>query len=178
MKTKTILITLLMAALLLIAVGCSKADSSDGEDLTGAVVNDVVLEVKDAADNVADAVGDAMGEAADTVKDALDDDAAPDAEGTDELVADENKPTLHRVKMSEAGFDPVELTVEVGDSIEWVNSRKAKAMVLGIKACSYLKSPVFSNGDSFQYEFTKADTCTLVDGIYTKVLPMKLTIVE
>ena len=172
MKTKTILVTFLMTVLLLIAVGCSKEASSQGQGLTGATVDGIVEDVKTTADGTTDAVG----EAADAVKESLNDGDA-DTEDT-EVAGGEDQPTLHRVKISEFGFDPQELNVKVGDSIEWVNSRKAKAMVVGIRACSYLKSPVFSNGDSFEYETTKADTCTIVDGVYTKVLPMKLTIVE
>lgn len=176
MKTKTIVVTLLMAALLLIAVGCSKGASSVGQELTGATVDGVVDGVKTTADNVADSVTGAVGEVTDTVKDSLND-GDVDNEET-EVAGGEDKPTLYRVKISEFGFDPQELTLNVGDSIEWVNARKAKEMVVGIRGCSYLKSPVFSNGDSFEYEFIKTDTCTIVDGVYTKVLPMKLTILE
>ena len=173
MKTKTILVTFLMTVLLLIAVGCSKGASSQGQGLTGATVDGIVEDVKTTADEVTDVVE----EATDAVKDSLNDGDVVDAEDT-EVAGGEDQPTLHRVKISELGFDPQELNVKVGDSIEWVNARKAKAMVVGIRACSYLKSSVFSNGDSFEYETTKADTCTIVDGVYTKVLPMKLTIVE
>ena len=176
MKTKTIVVTFLMVAVLLIALGCSKGVSSQGQGLTGATVDGVVEDVKTTADNAADSVSGAVGEVTDTVKDSLND-GDVDNEDT-EAAGGDDKPTLHRVKISEFGFDPQELTLNVGDSIEWVNARKAKAMIVGIRGCSYLKSPVFSTGDSFEYEFIKADTCTAVDGVYTKVLPMKLTIVE
>ena len=97
------------------------------------------------------------------------------------VVAEENVSGLkiHTVKMTESGFVPGELTIAVGDTVEWVASRRgalSKAMVIGTRQCRYVKSKIFDSGETFSHTFEKADECNIIDGILTTAMPMKVFI--
>ncbi|MBI2112775.1 hypothetical protein HYT52_04530 [Candidatus Woesearchaeota archaeon] len=74
---------------------------------------------------------------------------------------------VHTVEFNQSGFVPTKLTIKVGDSILWKNSRdKVKAMVLGSQACAKVKSEILNPGQTFQWTFTEPLRCPIVDGIY------------
>jgi len=86
--------------------------------------------------------------------------------------AKETKPLKKEtvVTLTKNGFEPDVVTIKVGDTIKWVNNREGslpKAMILGAMQCVKIKSGIFESGDSFSWTFDKAETCTIVDGIYT-----------
>jgi len=74
---------------------------------------------------------------------------------------------VHTVEFNQSGFVPTKLTIKVGDSILWKNSRdKVKAMVLGSQSCVNVKSEILNPGQTFQWTFTEPLRCPIVDGIY------------
>ncbi|MBI2151234.1 hypothetical protein HYU21_00730 [Candidatus Woesearchaeota archaeon] len=82
----------------------------------------------------------------------------------------ESAPKTHEVLLIETGFEMTKLEIKVGDTITWKNIRTEKplkGMVLGSLACAKIRSPIFMPGESFSWTFTKKETCTIVDGIYT-----------
>ena len=82
----------------------------------------------------------------------------------------QNRTTSHYVSMIESGFEVPEITIKVGETVAWKNEREghvSKAMVLGTKQCQPIRSGTFLPGEVFRWTFTKAETCIIVDGIYT-----------
>ena len=86
--------------------------------------------------------------------------------------------TANTVEMSNEGFSVEEITIKVGEKVEWKNVRTGSfktAMILGTQKCSQVKSQILNFGESYSYTFDKAMTCTIVDGILTTT-SMKLTV--
>ena len=82
----------------------------------------------------------------------------------------EAKSTNKLIKVTDKGFVPTELKVKVGDTVEWQNTRIGaidKMLVIGAQACFDVKSPILESGKSYNYTFTKAETCTIVEAITT-----------
>ncbi len=78
--------------------------------------------------------------------------------------------TTHTIEVKKEGFVPAELTIKVGDTVEWKVTRAGylhSAMILGTQNCVSVKSKILNTGDSFKWTFDKAGTCTIVDGITT-----------
>ncbi|PIN76604.1 hypothetical protein COV17_01845 [Candidatus Woesearchaeota archaeon CG10_big_fil_rev_8_21_14_0_10_36_11] len=102
-----------------------------------------------------------------------------DADVEEEAV-DEGLPKTHVIEMTGIGFGKDVLTINVGDTVEWKNSRNGgytNAMVIGTMWCRDVKSSIFEPGLSYQYTFTETGTCTIVDGIFTTET-MKVVIEE
>jgi plastocyanin len=92
----------------------------------------------------------------------------------------EESGTTHIVKVTVKGFDPNEITIKVGDSIQWENARSGnlnKALILGSQQCTKIKSKILLIGDTFTWKFDKAETCTMVDAITTTQI-MKVRVEE
>ena len=92
----------------------------------------------------------------------------------------EGSGTTHVVKVTVKGFDPNEITIKVGDSIQWENARSGnlnKAIILGSQQCTRIKSQILLIGDTFTWEFDKAETCTIIDAITTTQI-MKVHVEE
>jgi len=86
--------------------------------------------------------------------------------------------TANTVEMNNEGFSVEEITIKVGEKVEWKNVRTGSfktAMILGTQKCSQVKSQILNAGESFSYTFDKAMTCTIVDGILTTT-SMKLIV--
>jgi len=80
----------------------------------------------------------------------------------------------------DGGFDISELTINVGDTVEWINVRDGrmdKALIVGVQRCSRVKSSIYHSGESFSYTFAEPGTCVIVDGIFTTQL-MKVIVEE
>ena len=91
----------------------------------------------------------------------------------------EERETVHTMPLVGVGFPENVFTIKVGDTIEWKNEREGlrydKAMIVGTRLCSRVKSPLYSIGESYKYTFTQKGTCLIVDGVYTTEI-LKLTI--
>jgi plastocyanin len=75
---------------------------------------------------------------------------------------------VHRIKITEDGFEPEELTINVGDKVIWQNVRDGrlkKALVLGSRQCINIKSNSLETGDTFEWTFNQAEKCIFVDAI-------------
>lgn len=94
-------------------------------------------------------------------------------EETEEPVEEviEETTTVHTVEITVDGFEPDELAINVGDTVEWVNVRNSgtftQAMVIGTQKCSEAQSDIFESGESYQWTFEEAERCIFVDGITT-----------
>ncbi len=77
--------------------------------------------------------------------------------------------TLHVVEMTPKGFLPKTLKINVGDTVKWelARTKPNMGMVVGAQLCRDAQSKIFKSGESYEYTFTKAVKCTIVDGILT-----------
>ena len=85
-----------------------------------------------------------------------------------EPIEEETTGTTHTVKVLNSGFEPTELDVQVGDTVNWVNEREGNlkiAQVVGSRQCTSIKSTVFNTGESFSHTFDKAEQCVFVETI-------------
>jgi plastocyanin len=74
------------------------------------------------------------------------------------------------VFLVDGGFDSKVKILNVGDTIEWVNSRDGRykiGMVLGNGICRHVKSKVIQPGETYKTTFTNAGNCYVSDGIFT-----------
>lgn len=85
-------------------------------------------------------------------------------------VATSNSEDKHVVEFTNDGFEPSELTIAVGDTVEWVNSRSGqydKAMLLGTRSYTNIKSTMLEIDESFSWTFDEAGDYIFVDAILT-----------
>ena len=83
---------------------------------------------------------------------------------------EEPKSATHTVKMTAEGFSPDKLYIKAGDMVVWKNTRYGtinKAMIIGVRECSKVRSGFLKSGESFSWTFDAPMTCTLADGIMT-----------
>ena len=83
---------------------------------------------------------------------------------------EESSVTTHAVKMTADGFSPDKLYIKAGDTVVWENTRSGtinKAMIIGVRECSKVRSGFLKPGESFSWTFDKPMTCTIADGIMT-----------
>lgn len=86
------------------------------------------------------------------------------------IETEEPKSVTHTVKMTAEGFSPDKLYIKAGDTVVWKNTRSGtinKAMIIGVRECSKVRSGFFKPGESFSWTFDTAMTCTIADGIMT-----------
>jgi len=58
--------------------------------------------------------------------------------------------------IGQGAFDPDALTINVGDSVTWINTDEKDAVILIFKdGRTYQNSPKFKSGESFELEFTE-----------------------
>ena len=91
---------------------------------------------------------------------------------TGDVVADVEEPLFatHTVRMTADGFSPDKIYIKVGDTVVWKNTRSGninKAMIIGVRECSKVRSGFFKPGESFSWTFDQPMTCTIADGIMT-----------
>lgn len=93
------------------------------------------------------------------------------AEVEEQAEQDEESVTnTHIVKMTADGFSPDKLYIKAGDTVTWKNTRSGtinKAMIIGVRECSKVRSSFFNPGESFSWTFDKPVTCTIADGVMT-----------
>ena len=99
--------------------------------------------------------------------------------GNNEITDEEmTEPGVHVVKFVSDGFEPNEITINVGDTVRWENERTGnlnQGMVIGSRWCISTKSGVLEEGESFEFTFDRAGDCIIIDGIVT-TLTMKVKI--
>ncbi|OGI64701.1 hypothetical protein A2642_01875 [Candidatus Nomurabacteria bacterium RIFCSPHIGHO2_01_FULL_39_10] len=83
---------------------------------------------------------------------------------------DEKNEVVHLVAIRKAGFDPISLTVKLGDVVEWKNEREPKvnlnkAMIVGTQQCAKIKSKILAAGETFRWKADKLGSCLIVEGI-------------
>ena len=98
-------------------------------------------------------------------------------EETVEAVAEETA-AQHTIEILNDRFSAKELNIKVGETITWVNKRTFKSMVLGVRNCFDVRSKMFDPEETFSWTFKEAETCTIVEGINTNMLPMKVIVEE
>ena len=94
----------------------------------------------------------------------------PEVEDTPDSEPVEEGPQQHEVKMVNDGFSETSITVKVGDTVVWKNTRSGTlktAMIIGTQECRNARSEIFSSGESYSYTFEEEMSCTIVDGIMT-----------
>lgn len=92
---------------------------------------------------------------------------------TEQVEETETAEATHTIKFVGEKFEPEELKVKVGDTVVWQNDRDSpqlnKAMVVGTKGCTFLKSKLLGSGEKYEYTFTEPVECEIVDGYVTSV---------
>ncbi len=83
---------------------------------------------------------------------------------------DEKNEVVHSVAIVKNGFDPVSVTVKLGDVVEWKNERDPKVnlnkgMIVGTQQCSKIKSKILLSGETFRWKADKVGSCLIVEGI-------------
>lgn len=99
---------------------------------------------------------------------------APETDSlTGDVVAEvQPKSKTHFIELTEEGFSPDKLIIAAGDKVVWQNVRTGqinRAMVIGLRECSKIRSKFMSPGDSFTWTFAEPAKCTIVDGVMTTV---------
>ncbi len=155
---------LIVLAGISILLGCT-ADLNVGETTTKEIVVDgeEILPI----DNQPDQPADQLPEQGEEEEESS---AEPADELTGSVVAEEDLPQTHAVDLIEGGFSTDSITIKVGDSVVWKNEREGrytKGLIIGAQKCRAVRSDFLAPGDSFTWTFTKAETCLIVDGIYT-----------
>ncbi len=75
----------------------------------------------------------------------------------------------HIIKIEEWKFDPARLTIQVGDTVTWINEkpegqRNSNSQLWRIRGeCTGLKSQTFAPGEELSFTFEEAGECTYRD---------------
>jgi plastocyanin len=88
--------------------------------------------------------------------------------------------TVHKIRVTDKGFEPEELTIKIGDKVVWENVREGrlkKLLILGSRQCIRIKSEALEPGETFEWTFNKAEKCIFVDAI-TKYQTAEIVIEE
>ena len=150
-KPKIALILLIIAVVSLLS-SCEKLTASmDGVDKPSEPVAEVAVENPPVEDTTPQENDDTL---------------------TGGAVAETEEPQIitHTVKMTADGFSPDKLYIKAGDTVLWKNTRYGtinKAMIIGVRECSKVRSGFLKSGESFSWTFDTPMTCTLADGIMT-----------
>jgi plastocyanin len=158
------LLTGLFLILSIVLVGCTPSLSGGTVTVT---VNDTEL---------VENLGDVVEEVLDTVVEEVE-------EIVEEVVIEEPTGPIseqHLVMITDDGFEPEELTINVGDTVTWENVRSkspTKAIVIGVHSCNDVKSKIYDTGNSYSFTFQETnEECTVVDGVYETMAPMTVVV--
>ena len=155
---KSVLTMLSLIVLSLFIVACAPSEKALESTAADEVAEDVVEEVEEVVEEPADVVENV-------------EDVAEEVEAAG---------STHTVKVTDAGFNPDQVSINAGDTVVWENVRTGRintAMTLGTKTCTHIKSGIFNPEETFGWTFDKPEPCTIVDGIYTHKL-MKVLVEE
>ena len=170
---KKTLILSLMVVISILLVSCSKA-----EEPTGLVIDSTATETIEPEVPVVESA-----EVVETVETPETEEVPEEIEAVEETIEEvtETVNGQHTVEILIEQFSPQELTVKVGDTVTWVNKREGRfyqAYVIGVRNCHEIESKIFTSEETYSYTFTEAETCTIVDGINTNMVPMKVIVEE
>ncbi|HLC89080.1 MAG TPA: hypothetical protein VJG49_03510 [Candidatus Nanoarchaeia archaeon] len=157
-----LLLLILLLALTVLFSGCTPAEEADEN------VADINNQAVEEQENISESE-EANGEQEETNETGAEE---SDAAG-EELAAAE-------IMINNDGFSPKELTVKIGEKVTFVNNREGnlkKALVNGNRQCVKMKSPILNPGDTFEWVFEEAQTCTVVEAITTTQI-MVITVIE
>ena len=88
---------------------------------------------------------------------------------------------IHLIEILNNTFSPETLTIKVGDTVTWKNTRSGfngRAMIIGSRQCRDVKSNMFGPGETFSWTFNRTDECTITDGFIVGTEAGIITIVE
>jgi plastocyanin len=74
------------------------------------------------------------------------------------------------VNLIDGGFGKKSVKINVGDTIQWQNTRQGRyqiALIIGNRECRNIKSNIFKSGKSFNATFNEPMECWVSDGIFT-----------
>ena len=173
---KSIFLVIMVCIGLLFLVGCSNDIDTETITISGNVANSPENTETDASESSTDISEQDEVNTPDEIEAVLE-----EAEEEDEEPAPPvERSTTYTVNLIDGGFEVPEIYINAGDTVVWQNVREgrvSKAMIIGIKSCKKIKSPVFNPGDVFSWTFNEPGTCEIVGGIYTTQL-MKVIVTE
>ena len=171
---KKSLILSLMVVISILLVSCSKTEEPTGSVIDSTATETIEPEVP---------VEESTPEVVETVETPETEEVPEEIEAVEETIEEvtETVNGQHTVEILIEQFSPQELTVKVGDTVTWVNKREGRfyqAYVIGVRNCHEIESKIFTSEETYSYTFTEAETCTIVDGINTNMVPMKVIVEE
>ena len=181
MKRTVILSLMVIFSIFIISCG------NDSEETTGLAVNTPAEENEALAEEVVaeeTIIEENSQEITEPVEEAAEENnTAGDntvAEETVEPAGEDAEETAaqHTIEILNDRFSSKELEIKVGETVTWVNKRTFKSMVLGVRNCFDVRSKMFGPEETFSWTFKEAETCTIVEGINTNTVPMKITVEE
>ena len=158
--------------LFLFIIGCGNDTSPSGGTTTAAEAEEVPEDAPVIIEKLEEVPAEEP--VAEESAEALEDEAA-----AEEAPAVEEGPKTVEILNDKFGTD--QITVSVGDTLVWKNVRTGSssltgAMIIGVRNCADVKSTVFKPGNSFSWTFNEPETCTIVDGIRTTMIPMRVVV--
>jgi len=165
-KIKTLIVSLALLFTLLLIVSCAPVEKT--EDTT--TLDNTPSEETSVTDNVQDTtIEDVPTET--TTTETVDN---PE-EAMAETETNAQGGQVYTVEFVGTKMVPETTVIKVGDTVRWVNQRDApnlnKAMVIGSSTagCREARSDILRTGESYEYTFIKAGSCTIVDGYLTTI---------
>ncbi len=165
--------------------GFSSSDTPEANEELSDSTEGVVEEIIDAVEEVVDEVQE-------EIEEAIEDEEETEEESTEEDVEKNNTEETeeetteyegdHVINMKIDGWEPEELTINVGESITFVNARQNEkpdiAMVIGTRNHNDIKSGILDPQETYTWTFDEADEYLIVDGIITVLQPLEITVEE
>ena len=94
----------------------------------------------------------------------------PVVKKTVKKVVKKTGPKTHTVELDNTGFAVDDITVSVGDTVNFINLRTGKAktaLLIGTNKCRELRSKIFHYEESYSWKFDEPMNCVVVGGIFT-----------
>ncbi|MBT4446606.1 hypothetical protein HOC96_05130 [archaeon] len=174
MKVKLISSVFLMLTIALLLGSCTPVDSPEieesiWEDAGETVEAEEELEVvQEDSEEVEEELEVAEEEESETEEVVVE-----ESSELEEAVVEDSSSADHVIEFVSGGFEPDELSISVGDTVEFANAREgtfSQAMLIGTQSHTAIKSSMLESGESYSYTFTEADTYLFVDAILTTYL--------
>lgn len=188
---KKILIVITLALAVIFIIGCQQTTEqvdkgTQANSITGGVVATTmtdtakdstkpstdVQETKDSTDTQENEVETSETSNEEADKDSTSTDSE-DSESTTSYTSSKraSDKNVKIIKVGVDGFSPVELDINVGETVRWVNTRSGrltKALILGNRECIEVRSAILQPEQTYEYTFTSKMRCTIVEGITTR----------
>lgn len=148
------------------------------EEVSGEIEEQIEEQIEAHEDDFIDGVE--VEEVEETLEETSEEEAPADTEETSEIEENLGEEEIEEIDLTELdgvtyivefvddGFEPEDLTISVGDTVVWTNSRENyQAMLLGTRSYTNIKSSMLNYGDSYIYTFDEAGEYIFVDAILT-----------